>query len=52
MKKSLSNLGKILNREQLKQVNGQQNIYWCAGGNAHTTNRWCPVRCFKGNCLI
>ncbi|WP_343911336.1 bacteriocin [Aquimarina litoralis] len=52
MKESLANLGKTLSKNELKQINGKGNIYYCSGGNAHTTNQWCPVRCFMGNCLL
>ncbi|WP_272151305.1 hypothetical protein [Tenacibaculum aiptasiae] len=50
MKNSILNLGKVLNKKEQKGVNG--GLYWCAGGNSHTTNRWCPVCCFMGNCLL
>lgn len=52
MKNSLLEFGKKLSKSEQLQINGKGNIYWCAGGNAHTTNQWCPVRCFMGNCLL
>ena len=52
MKKSLFDLGKALSRVELVQINGKGDLYWCAGGNSHATNRWCPVPCFNGNCLL
>lgn len=41
----------VLKKKEQKMVHGG-TLYWCAGGNSHSTNQWCPVPCFMGNCFL
>lgn len=39
MKKSILDFGRVLSKSEQQQIKAKGNVYWCTGGNSHTTNK-------------